>query len=290
MNIEIANRLVQLRKANHLSQEELASRLGISRQAVSKWERAEASPDTDNLIMLARLYGVSLDEMLCTEEIPVPQESRGDFWAQAAGEESADDTDIANNGAADNTHLLEDGSSRELLAQQQPEPVSPPVLQQEGLLYGRKRGNRWNQFPYPVLVTLVYLLLGFIGGWWHPAWLLFLTIPVYYIIGDAFHSNSKLLEGLYPICMVILFLLLGFIGGWWHPGWLVFLTVPLYYSIVDIVLHKRSWKNFVYPVLTVIIFLLLGFIGGWWHPGWLIFLTIPLYYALFSSEDKQDKG
>ncbi|HCC02428.1 MAG TPA: hypothetical protein DEP60_06970, partial [Ruminococcaceae bacterium] len=68
MNIEIANRLVQMRKKNHLSQEELAEKLGISRQAVSKWERAESSPDTDNLILLARLYHVSLDELLKTGE------------------------------------------------------------------------------------------------------------------------------------------------------------------------------------------------------------------------------
>ena len=68
MNIEIANRLVHLRKSNHLSQEALAEKLGISRQAVSKWERAEASPDTDNLILLAKLYHVSLDELLKTEE------------------------------------------------------------------------------------------------------------------------------------------------------------------------------------------------------------------------------
>ena len=53
MNIEIANRLVNLRKEKNLSQEALAEQLGISRQAVSKWERAEASPDTDNLILLA---------------------------------------------------------------------------------------------------------------------------------------------------------------------------------------------------------------------------------------------
>ena len=43
MNIEIANRLVNLRKQNNLSQEALAEKLGLSRQAVSKWERAEAS-------------------------------------------------------------------------------------------------------------------------------------------------------------------------------------------------------------------------------------------------------
>ena len=68
MNIEIANKLVELRKKNGYSQEELAAKLGLSRQAISKWERAEASPDTDNLICLAKLYGVSLDELLKNDD------------------------------------------------------------------------------------------------------------------------------------------------------------------------------------------------------------------------------
>ena len=68
MNIEIANRLAKLRKEKGYSQEELAEKLGLSRQAVSKWERAESSPDTDTLICLAKLYNVSLDELLRTEE------------------------------------------------------------------------------------------------------------------------------------------------------------------------------------------------------------------------------
>ena len=68
MTIEIADRLVKLRKKNGLSQEELADKLGLSRQAVSKWERAESSPDTDNLICLAKLYNVSLDDLLQTSQ------------------------------------------------------------------------------------------------------------------------------------------------------------------------------------------------------------------------------
>ncbi len=67
MNIEIANRLRQMRNKNGLSQEELAAKMGVSRQAVSKWERAEASPDTENLILLAKLYGISIDELLNTD-------------------------------------------------------------------------------------------------------------------------------------------------------------------------------------------------------------------------------
>ncbi len=64
MNVEIANKLVNLRKRSGLSQESLAEKIGVSRQAVSKWERAESSPDTDNLIALSKLYNISLDEML----------------------------------------------------------------------------------------------------------------------------------------------------------------------------------------------------------------------------------
>lgn len=74
MNIEIANRFQQLRKKQGLSQEELAEKIGVSRQAVSKWERAEASPDTDNLILLSKLYGVSLDELLRTDSVSLGNE------------------------------------------------------------------------------------------------------------------------------------------------------------------------------------------------------------------------
>ena len=59
MDLAMAQRLVDRRKAAGLSQEALAAQLDVSRQAVSKWERSESSPDTDNLIALAALYGVS---------------------------------------------------------------------------------------------------------------------------------------------------------------------------------------------------------------------------------------
>lgn len=64
-----------MRNKNNFSQEELAAKMGVSRQAVSKWERAEASPDTENLILLAKLYGVSIDELLNTDSSPKPANS-----------------------------------------------------------------------------------------------------------------------------------------------------------------------------------------------------------------------
>ena len=75
MTIKLGNRLAELRKEHGYSQEELADKLGVSRQAVSKWECGEASPDTDNLIELAKLYNTSLDELL---EIKKPEEKKDD--------------------------------------------------------------------------------------------------------------------------------------------------------------------------------------------------------------------
>lgn len=89
MNIETANRLLQYRKKHNLSQEELANKIGVSRQAVSKWERAEASPDTDNLILLAEIYGVSLDELLKGES---NNSSKYEAEQETVSEESADNT------------------------------------------------------------------------------------------------------------------------------------------------------------------------------------------------------
>lgn len=54
--MNLAEKLQFLRNKNRLSQEELAERLGISRQAISKWESGQAAPDLKKLIIIADLY------------------------------------------------------------------------------------------------------------------------------------------------------------------------------------------------------------------------------------------
>lgn len=76
MNIKLADRLVALRKEKGYSQEVLAEKLGLSRQSISKWERAEASPDTDNLIALAQVYNMTLDELLGNDESTPKKETK----------------------------------------------------------------------------------------------------------------------------------------------------------------------------------------------------------------------
>ncbi|MDD2484437.1 MAG: helix-turn-helix transcriptional regulator [Eubacteriales bacterium] len=137
-----------MRKNSNLSQEELAEKIGVSRQAVSKWERAEASPDTDNLILLAKLYNVSLDELLFTEE------------------------------------------SIEVKTEEENKKAREPFC--EDAIEENQSARFWRAFPYPLIVTLVYLLLGFTFDVWHPAWILYLTIPIYYsYVGHSCNRHHK---------------------------------------------------------------------------------------------------
>ena len=66
-------KLYELRKAKGLSQEKLAEALGVSRQAVSKWEGGQATPDADKLLAISAYFGVSLDALLKGAEDPPVQ-------------------------------------------------------------------------------------------------------------------------------------------------------------------------------------------------------------------------
>lgn len=62
--MKLNEKILYYRKAAKLSQEELAARVGVSRQAVSKWELGDATPEVDKLLALARAFGVTTDELL----------------------------------------------------------------------------------------------------------------------------------------------------------------------------------------------------------------------------------
>lgn len=207
MNIEIANRLVELRKKNGLSQEELAEKLGLSRQAVSKWERAEASPDTDNLLLLSRIYGVSLDELLSTEQ------SSEEIKESIKDKEDDDD-------GIEKKVFLHKASKAEKTSWFVGSLLLPLGLIAYiiiGLLWkdenmGWRFGwtfilhavwlstivpaimhKRITDFAYPIFVVSTYCTLGFLGDYfgfagWSVYWFLFITIPVFYVAG--YHIQS----------------------------------------------------------------------------------------------------
>lgn len=60
-------KLVMLRKQHNFSQEQLAEKLGVARQTVSKWELGETTPEMDKLILMSEIYNITLDELMKDE-------------------------------------------------------------------------------------------------------------------------------------------------------------------------------------------------------------------------------
>ena len=197
MENKISEKLCELRREHGMSQEELAEKLLVSRQAISKWERGEALPDTENLIALARLYEVSLDE-LCG----IDNNNGGKFTVEISSPYSKKKSETHEQRSA--LHTLLDA------------------------------------LPYPIVVTIAFLLWGFIWDGWSLAWILYVTIPVYYSIVDAVRSQ-RLCEFNFPVFITVIYLFLGMNYGLWHPGWVLYTTIPVFYCLAEWI-DKRSKK------------------------------------------------
>lgn len=62
--MELKDKLLKLRKDDHLSQQQIADQLNVSRQSISKWELGESYPDIHNIIMISDIFHVSIDYLL----------------------------------------------------------------------------------------------------------------------------------------------------------------------------------------------------------------------------------
>lgn len=248
MNLEIANRLVEYRKKAGYSQEELADKLGISRQAVSKWERVEASPDTDNLIALANLYNVSLDELINGKK---PEEKTSQS-VEAEQEVVDDNFSIGSDGIhaeskdGEEVHIdktgihikTKNGKERHFTKEEAKERMKNHRHPLVGVLYP----------VFSLLTIIAYFILGSFKYSWSNItngyaiwWVLFIFIPVIPSFVDAI-INRRLGRFNIPCLITSAFCFLGITFTWWHPGWLLFLLIPIYYTIVkpiDRVLAKK---------------------------------------------------
>lgn len=221
MDLAMAQQLVDRRKAAGLSQEALAAQLGVSRQAVSKWERSESSPDTDNLIALAALYGVSLDELLYGEAVDSTDNSQTD-----------DETQNSNAG----TVTIDDETFSSW-------KEAHDKLDHHGKHFHTKVGRAWNKFPFPALVALAYLVLGIVYGTWGMGLFLVFLVPVYYAIGDFIDRRhlSKLIEAIYPAAAIAWFLYMWLCLGQPHPAWIILITIPVIKALMR--WCRKQWKH-----------------------------------------------
>lgn len=312
MNLEIAKRLADLRKQNGLSQEQLAEKIGVSRQAVSKWERSEASPDTDNIILLARLYNVSLDELLRTDDdVPVSEayeqeneaaakenvqeqseqeqpeasgfegsaeEASGNAEATAdtAEEASAYDENYYNFGdSEDKVHIGLDGihvSSRN--GDEVHVGWGGIHVNEHG---GDKvdidhRGIHVNE-QYGDTVTVDSSGV-FVNGEKKD-------------IGEEIKRNAFIDIPIVSLCFIA-FLGCGIFMNGWSVSWLALLLIPVFSGIIK-TFRNGDIRKMEAPAifLCVFSFLFLGLTMNYWWWSWLILLLIPVFLTLIDAVNKK---
>lgn len=202
MNIKLADRLVELRKEHKLSQEALAEKLGLSRQSISKWERAEASPDTDNLIALAEVYGITLDQLLGNDEPKAEPQPQPKPQPQSVKKEL---------------------SEKQIKGKQNLKKVPLLFLGAIAVYVG-----------LGILLSVVPVINAM---WWGGMWTLFLVVFGYaFVSASMMYEDRKILSIIFSAIGATLyattfFVLTGIFLGLWGISWIVFLAIPAYVYI-----------------------------------------------------------
>lgn len=299
MDLAMAQRLVDRRKAAGLSQEALAAQLGVSRQAVSKWERSESSPDTDNLIALAALYGVSLDELLYGEAASDADSSEDGSTETVdeakEAEDSAEHADCGDKPLVDislarGIHVIDPNKGEEV------------HVGWSGIhVTNERKGEEVHVGPGGLHIDT----LEDDGHSVHTNDDGTVTID-----GETFSNWKEAHDKLdhhgkhfrtkigrtwnkfpFPALVAFAYLVLGIVCGTWATGLFLIFLVPVYYAIGDFIDRRHLSKliECVYPAAAIAWFLYMWLCLGQPHPAWAILITIPVIKALMRWCRKQWK-
>ena len=299
MDLAMAQRLVDRRKAAGLSQEALAAQLGVSRQAVSKWERSESSPDTDNLIALAALYGVSLDELLYGEaasDADGSEDGSTETVDEAKeAEDSAEHADCGDKPLVDislarGIHVIDSNKGEEV------------HVGWNGIhVTNERKGEEVHVGPDGVHVDT----LEDDGHSVHTNDDGTVTID-----GETFSSWKEAHDKLdhhgkhfhtkvgrtwnkfpFPALVALAYLVLGIVYGTWVTGLFLVFLIPVYYAFGAFIDQRHLSKliDVVYSVSAEAWFLYMWLCLEQPHPAWVILITIPDVKALMRWCRKQWK-
>ena len=299
MDLAMAQRLVDRRKAAGLSQEALAAQLGVSRQAVSKWERSESSPDTDNLIALAALYGMSLDELLygeaasdadgsedgSTETVDEAKEAEDSAEHADCGDKPLVDISLArgihvidpNKGEEvhvgwNGIHVTNERKGEEVHVG--PDGVHVDTLEDDGhsvhtdddgtVTIDGETFSSWKE---------AHDKLDHHGKHFHTK------------VGRTWNKFP------FPALVALAYLVLGIVYGTWAAGLFLVFLIPVYYAFGDFIDQRHLSKliDVVYSVSAEAWFLYMWLYLEQPHPAWVILITIPVVKALMRWCHKQWK-
>ena len=261
-------RLSRIRKEKGLTQEDIAKRIVISPQAVSKWENDVSSPDILVLSSLADILGVSVDELLGREnaEHVEQEEKREERKAERETVESevVDDDDKVYTDDEGTVHFDDGHTHVSFTGGIHVQDGEDEVHIDRHGIYVKEHGKEKVN----------------IGG---------VHVNVNPVKDKEFWITQGSLFGLATLAYILmgLFWTDQYMG--WKMGWIVFLLPPVIWSLYHAIVRKR-FTDFAYPVAVTAAYLTLGFLGDYlgfvgWGFYWFLFITIPVYYMIFGPID-----
>lgn len=208
--MSLGERLLNLRKEKHLSQEEAAEKLNVSRQTISKWETDQSTPDFDKIVPLCNLYVITTDELLTGEK---------------------KEKNISNNIDVDNS----------LMAKKRAKGIGLAVM-----LYFL--AVIWvivsiEAFKINEVVSIgVFLLIVGIA-----TCIIIYTCMVYHSVNheenekdDNKNQLFKRIESIIALIVLIIYLFISFITFAWHITWIIWIIYALIMEIIKLVLRLKG--------------------------------------------------
>jgi len=211
--MNLSEKIQQLRKQNEISQEQLAEKLNVTRQAISKWETGECLPDIENVLQLSHIFGVTVDYLLKNQPESVPVsvvDEKPSSTVHTGIAYTNEDLALADELDSDST------SGR--------------------FTFSFEGGNF---FP---IALVVYLAMGFIWDLWRPGLLVFIAAWVLSEVVNYFRTGRSGLS--ISGVAVTLYLIIGFGWGLWHPGWIIFVVAWAISSMIRPVKKKKKKKKY----------------------------------------------
>ena len=202
----LGERLTNLRKEKHLSQENVAEKLNVSRQTISKWETDQSTPDFDKIVPLCELYDISSDELLT--------------------------------GIKTDKEILDDQVQNKYNPQKRALGIGVSVL-----LYFIAVAWIFVSIPYlkldPILATAIFMVICGIA-----TFIVIYTSMVYKskeeIKEETDSKELKQIKSVLSIFTVIIYLGISFTTMAWHITWIVW---PIYALIIEIIKLMMTLKE-----------------------------------------------
>lgn len=241
--MNIGDRLYELRRNKNLTQDEVAEKLNVSRQTISKWETNLSTPDFDKITPLCELYGITPNELLMEKE--------GDENTNKSTDETNNESTVENTWEEAKDHLFtrgkDDEDNYENMTRGQIKRKSAEVVSSSVFLYILSVAFIAVAIPVfkmnPVIASAIFLII--IGIATARIIKHFMSIPKQERTQEEIKQNSiiKSINDIIGCIGVVIYFIVSFTTMAWHITWVIFIIVGLLENVVKLIFMLKDEED-----------------------------------------------